>query len=82
MDRLAVDVARLAPQYASSRGEGYIGVCDMANQPDRFPITVDYRVSWYPALVMRTPFLMIFPDRTPTDLAVVLAMAVEFLAEQ
>ena len=67
---------------SNSRGEGYIGVCDMANQPDRFPITVDYRVSWYPALVMRTPSLMIFPDRTPADLAALLAKAVEFLADR
>lgn len=82
MDKLAIDVARLAPEYANSRGEGYIGVCDMANQPDRFPITVDYRVSWYPALVMRTPSLMIFPDRTPADLGALVAKAVEFLAEE
>lgn len=82
MDRLAVDVARRASDYANSRGEGYIGVCDMANQPDRFPITVDYRVSWYPALVMRTPSLMIFPDRTPVDLAAILASAVDFLADR
>jgi len=79
MDKLAADVARRAPQLSNSRGEGYIGVCDMANQLDRFPITVDYRVSWYPALVLRTPALMILPDRTPSDLSAILSAAIDYL---